>query len=587
MIQIPNYRFRTLMSVDGYEKKSDATACLSRAGAKAIGKEKMAFRPWTVTIGEFLQYATSGHAFCNLFNFDCNQKYWVVTSTGKHYQTYPVYKKGRRAGAMKLNFKSDEFFYGAQVVYIDVDHTRFTNVLDYLQTLTFPPTGVYMSYSDGQPKGKEGVVSRRFRLVYVLDQVYGRDDLKRISSAITDQVIFDTAEPMADDCGERPCQYMNGVYGNNETYMSNFIYTVSDFPQSYDPPSPPPMMSGEDGETEIVFDEDLLREMETYPYAKFMHYHSWQYPYVYRKERPDDWIDGKYQMTDEGYLQLRHYREKVVDGQNRRRKLFKNACLRRLMYPDIDADTLLFNLYVDLCRYFDNSDGVITLDTLIRKVKKAMSMTPEQLRAYCDWEIRWCKENRPRFIIHRSFRGLKGMASSIAKKIRWAEIDRAYDKSLSLKENLETNLTDLDISASTLYRYCKENYIDTDPRPKMTAREKREEKRLEKTRNIERFKDLYDPDLSLRKNLDRLEDAGLKMSMGRLLDWIKKYYIPARTDIEQNPFTGPFNWNPPKMQLWGWPDEDDTYDVPVSDWDREDTFTSSFFQVPHFEFPPF
>ena len=96
------------------------------------------------------------------------------------------------------------------------------------------------------------------------------------------------------------------------------------------------------------------------------------------------------------------------------------------------------------------------------RVKRAMEMTPEQLLAYCDWEIRYWKVNRPAFIIHPSFKGINGIASSIAKKIRWEEIDRMYDKSLSLNENLETNLAELDISARTLYRYCKERFIDTD-----------------------------------------------------------------------------------------------------------------------------
>ena len=596
MIKYPNYRFRTCISVDGYEKKTDATACLSKAGAAAVGKEKMAFRLHTVTIDEFLQYATTGHAFCNLFQFDCDQKYWVTTSTGKHFQTYPVYKTGRRSGAMKLNFKSDEFFYGAQVVYVDVDYTRYVNVMDYLLTLTFPPTGVYMSYSDGIAKGKESVVSRRFRLVYVLDQVYGRDDLKRISSAITDQIIFDTAEPMADDCGERPCQYMNGVYGNNETYTSNFIYTVSDFPQEVDPPLTPPSVQGQ-SEPEIVFNEDLLREMATYSYQDFMHYHSWQYRYVYRTERPDDWIDGMFQLTDENYLQLWYYREKQVDGQNRRRKLFKNACLRRLMYPDIDAETLLFNLYVDRWRFFDNSDGAITLDTLKRKVKQAMGKTPEQLAAYCDREIRWCKEHRPRFITKRGYVTNRGMISHITKRILWAEIDRAYDKSISLKENLDTSLVDLDVSASTLYRYCKERFIDPDPdRPEMTAREKREAKRLEKARNIERFKDLYDPDLSLRKNQEIMEDAGLKMSMGRLVDWIDKYITPEEPSQPKiEPFTSGFTWTAPDYSSWGNPQEDDPFaklfqaakpsEPEPQPGEQQVAFQPFSWEPPHFEFP--
>ena len=583
MITDPNFSFHTYVSVEGYTCKTDATACLSKAGAAAIGKNKMAFLPRYITVDQFLQYATTGHAFCNIFAFDPNQKYWVTTSTGKHFQSYPVYRNGPNKGAMKLSFKSDQFLHGAQAVYVDIDNTRFTAIPDYLATLTYKPTCVYMSFSDGKAKGNPGVVSRRFRLVYVLDQIYEPDDLRRISTGLTEQIVIDTAEPMADDCGERPCQYMNGVYGNNETYRSDIIYTVSDFPQLSDPPSLPP--SVQSSGPAIVFNEELIREMETTDYATVTHYHSWQYPYVYRTERPGEWIDGKYQMTDDNYLQLWYHRERLMDGMHRRRNLFINTCLRRLICPGIDADTLLYNLYIDRERFFDNSDGVLDLKALMLRVKRAMEMTPEQLLAYCDWEIRYWKVNRPAFIIHPSFKGIRGMASSIAKKIRWEQIDRMYDKSLSLNENLETNLAELDISARTLYRYCQERFIETDPDRPMTAREMREEKRQEKARNVELFLDLYNPDMTMRENLDVMKDAGLKMTLGTLHRWIDKY-------IEE-PTSSAFNFEPSNYaappDFCNWVPDLADYGFTVSEWDMpeaketaNDNFWSAHEDIPSF-----
>ena len=219
---------------------------------------------------------------------------------------------------MKLSTKSEQFFRGAQTVFVDVDYTRFTSVYEYISSLIYPPTCVYMSYSDGIAKGKEKVVSRRFRLVYVLDQIVGKDDLRRISQAITDQIVIDTAEPMDDDCGTRPCQYMNGVYGNMETYSSNFIYSVSDFPQQIDPVEEEPLQ----GPGKITFDENLVNDMRNMDYSTFTHYNSQRYPYLYRTEKPE-WQGIGYQLTDENYLQTWFYKEKQVDGQQRRRKLGK------------------------------------------------------------------------------------------------------------------------------------------------------------------------------------------------------------------------------------------------------------------------
>ena len=65
-----NFTFRVNISNDWYEKKTDATACLSLKGAKYLGKEKMAFREYDVTVDQFLEGATKGYTFCNLFEFD-------------------------------------------------------------------------------------------------------------------------------------------------------------------------------------------------------------------------------------------------------------------------------------------------------------------------------------------------------------------------------------------------------------------------------------------------------------------------------------------------------------------------------------
>ncbi len=115
---------------------------------------------------------------------------------------------------MKLNFKSDRFFRGSQTVFVDIDYTRFKTIPEYLECLTLKPTCVYMSYSDRHEK--DGVASRRFRLVYVLNRELNKMNMNIVNRYITDTIIRDTGEPMADDCGTRMSQYFNGVSGNDE-----------------------------------------------------------------------------------------------------------------------------------------------------------------------------------------------------------------------------------------------------------------------------------------------------------------------------------------------------------------------------------
>lgn len=513
MIRFPNFKFRLNVSRDNYVSKADAIACLSKPGAKSLGKEKMAFAVNDVTVSEFLNYALSGHTFCNLFQFDPNQSYWLTTSEGKPYQSNPLYRRGLNSGYMKLDFKSDMFFYGSQVIFVDVDNTRFTDVEDYLNTLSYQPTCVYMSYSDKAQK--HGVVSRRFRLVYVMDNVLNKDEFLSASNAITRQIEIDTAEPMEDDCGTRISQYMNGVWNNLECYQTDIIYSFNDFPiYRTTNTMTQPLQNSTVAQQGPLFDEQMTADMETMDYVRFMHYYSTRYRYVYRTEKPD-WPHITYQLTDENYLQTWYYREKQVDGQHRRTKLYKNACLRRLMYPDIDADTLLFNLYLDMILFFDNSDGVITIDTLKRKVKNAMGRTQEELEDYCKYEITYWRQHRPKFIVNRDYKPSKGQLRAIYQEIRWREIYQVYDKTKTVAENVSIT----GVPLSTLYRFCNDYNINPSPVFHRTKAQLRDDKQQERQRKQQLFAKHYNPDISYRKNQEILSLCGLDLSVETIRKW--------------------------------------------------------------------
>ena len=513
-----NFKFRVNVSNDYYVKKTDASACLSKDGAKSIGKVKMAFREQDVTVDEFLQYALNGYAFCNLFHFDTNQSYWFETGNGQRYQTTPLYKNGKNKGCMRIEFKSDRFFIGAQTVFVDIDLTRFELIPEYLACLTYKPTCVYMSYSDKLEKDK--VTSRRFRMVYVFDRIMGKDDLNVISQTITDSIIRDTGEPMKDDCGTRVSQYFNGVYGNEECYVSDCIYSRLDFPDSLpEVEVVMPEKPTKEKKPEVEFDSQLLHDMGTMDYETFMHYYSWKYRYIYKTQK-DEWIDGLYQLTDDSYIQLWWVRERIKDGHHRRRTLSKFACLRRLMEPDIDQDTLLFNMFVDLHRFIDNSDGIITIETLKRRVKSVVKMSQEELEDYCDYEIGYWKEHRPKFIYHPSVcNKTQWMTGRITTSIRYSEIDGKYDRTRSVRENAET----LEIPVRSLYRYCQDRGIDTNPGKGMTYAQQREANREARLDKKARFMMLYDPTLSLGKNREKMMKEGLKLSKNTIREWSKGY----------------------------------------------------------------
>ena len=511
MIKNDFFTFLTNVSLDNYRSKDEVAACVaSLEKARAYGKEKLAFHEMTVSVRKFLELATNGYAFCNLFDYGSKTRIKVKNKNGTGWKKVsPVYRTGRNKGCMKLFVKSDKYFKGAQTVFVDVDYTQYQEVPDYLEALTLP-TCVYMSFSDKQQKG--GRVSRRFRLVYVFDKILDKKEFNGISHIISHQIEIDTDEVMDDDCGTRRSQYMNGVWGNNEVYCSNIIYSVSDFP-GWDEIS-----IKEDAK--IEYDECMTWQMENLTYQEFMHKNSWR-GYIYQTEK-SDWIDGLYQVPDENYLCLYYCRNKVQDGGHRRKKLFKNACLRLLMCPDMDPDKLLFNLYVDRERFFDNSDGVITIDCLKRRATKALRMTHQELTEYCQLEIDYFK-NRRKFIV-KPGKGIKttlGFNRSIRKQIRWEETDARYDQAKSVKENFDAGIG---IPLSSLYRYAHDREIPTNPSKNMTKREKIAQKRLEKENNRQLFMSLYDPNMSIRQNQAMMEQHGLHLSRGTIDNYVKKYF---------------------------------------------------------------
>ena len=74
MIKISNYKFRINVSLDTYTTKKEATACLSKVGAKTAGKEKMAFIERYVIVDWCLCLAIVAHSYSKFVDIDQNKQ---------------------------------------------------------------------------------------------------------------------------------------------------------------------------------------------------------------------------------------------------------------------------------------------------------------------------------------------------------------------------------------------------------------------------------------------------------------------------------------------------------------------------------
>lgn len=136
--------------------------------------------------------------------------------------------------------------------------------------------------------------------------------------------------------------------------------------------------------------------------------------------------------------------EKCKDGQGRRRRLFINLILRRLIYPQITFEHLLFNAVYELKNYIDN----VNTDDKITKYELAEIA----INAYFEDIEKWSKlknYHKPKYKINKEWcnaHGVKPRQQAIkvrgefnrqAKEKKWSEIDNYYNPTLTNNGNIE------------------------------------------------------------------------------------------------------------------------------------------------------
>lgn len=503
MVVNKDYRFSLSVSREGYSSKEEVTACLTRTGAKKLGKEPMAFKEQTVTVDEFAKYATSGHSFCNLFDID-DRKYAPETKSEKVRLVYKddkgnakdggqylIYKSGKNKGYFKMSAKRGDLFRGSYAIFVDIDRESYSDdIEEYIGALSYTPTVTYTSFSDKVDKERTGY-SRRFRMVYVFDEMLDEETFNNISNYIVADIQDMTNEELYDNCGSSPVQYFNGSNpSENECYCSYNIYSASDFPEF--------LVYSEEDEDDCIcsncdevveFDGDFIEDLKNRKdIDKVLHYwhHKGGYNYF---TKPEIDFEGKSYMKVDNYFELLYNTKKIVDGGKRRKKLLIRAILRRLIKPEVTPDELLYNMIIDVNRFFDNSDGILDLDCLMLRVQRAYCADLQEFKQkYVN--SRTC--NIRSFKINPEIEGKKSVIAKARTEITDNEILSYYDATKSVKENLEVlQSKGIKLGKSRLYEWVKKNNIQT--------------------KSID-FVTKIDLSLSIRGNMKALSEMGFKVT---------------------------------------------------------------------------
>ena len=544
MITNKDFRFNAFISAQQYNNKFEAINAVRGFDYEKQEriKDKMSFRDLSLNLDEFADYILNGYSYCNLFSTKQFENRFGKASfpyKDKTYWGYSVYRNGKNKGCFKVQFKQDKYFLGSYYISVDIDNTRFGSIEEYINKLTYKPTFSYSTYSDSE-------FNRKFRMVYILDRMMDFNQFKFISQIIHKQISIDVNEYVADKCGEKPSQYFNGTI-NGENYKTYNVYNVTDFDSSVleyeeeiDTSDLDDILGFDKEETKetindsvksainnlklkkeeshntisetghllneeetIEFDNVMLKDMEIKSYGRFMYKYGKTYNFYYRTEK-EEWLEnefGMYQYTDENFIGLYWNRTKLKDGNKRRKRLYSRAALRRIIKPSVTPSELLFNLYVDREKFFDNSDEVLSIERLKYNVELAFKKTIEELKEEFRDIIKLSNDRRPSIIVRND------------NKLKKKESHNTISETGHLLNGSKNNK--LSVRNSVLKRgktkYC-----------------------------IGEIRRYYNPESSIRKNLSVLNENGIKISRGTLLTYIEKYEL---NNAEKCPVIAPNEFN--------------------------------------------
>ena len=381
---------------------------------------------------------------------------------------------------------------GAYIVPIDLDERKlnYTQFLEQIKKSDIVPNLAYRTANDGT-KGN------RYRLLYCFDEMITNETLyKQIYDGIIRKIDELTSDKNKDNCGGVITQSFAGTNKIEDIFYndySQFYYNINGIKKQL-------------GIATLNLSDKHIREKEQKPITKkrIIKYDNFDfsdyslminefaddfnkmrltelitkygdiYPNIestaLKQENediafidiPQNYIEIKryWFLTDEG---LKNNKlptiRKISDGMGRRKKLFLNAIIRRLINNNISFDNLLFNIICEFSYFMINDGNKITKKDLFEIVERAFN---DDLSKYNKMII-GNKEKKfvvnPLYCIKHNIS--KQAGRNIAIKQRNAQkIGELYDLNLTDKENIEVMKSyGVEISLKTLRRWRTDNNI--------------------------------------------------------------------------------------------------------------------------------
>lgn len=414
-----DYTFNVSVSATCYKSKKEFV--------EASGKLK--YRKQEVTVSSFCELIKEGRSFCHCFDDD-DEPFTNSTKT-------------------QYNFRYTSY------IAFDIDDSPLP-MENYLTTLSYQPTIAYTTASNG-------IKGNRYRLIYCFDsKIKGKEQYVSL---------FDT---MQTECGigelEDTCTRSTAqpIFGNGMSscrlVCTNYIYTIPTAalgtPSGTRKKVSKQIIKKEE-KSVIVCNDTFMKDFEELSLGKFVSKYCSMYPRI--EESKLSYRNG-YAPIDENYICIYHKWDVAIrrihiwkDGEGRRKRLYTAALIIRKIKPDITAEHLIYCLAYEVSHYYDNSDGVLNQNFILRVAEAALNKPID--------EITIKGHDKRKYKVDMEYwesLGISPKAAVAKAKAVWNDerIGELYDLQLTDEANIKI-MADygLRISLSTLKRWRKKHGI--------------------------------------------------------------------------------------------------------------------------------
>ena len=376
-------------------------------------------------------------------------------------------KKGNQTNFTQHTWK-ETFF-----VCVDIDDCRM-NMDQFISNLTFPPTLFYTTrnHTDKCP---------RFRILYFFSEKITNLQLYQyLYDRIIKQMEIDNNWKSTDNCGRKGTQQMSGNANYNIYYHNNyFIYDLNEFDNVL---MDSPITTNSESIIKRIREEeehyslnDTFQNEEIFQHKEYLdNFFNWnekdvleayreEYPIIFNTPLEEVSDDDPYILLPKNYIEIKYpfsttkgkkHLYQLKDGQQRKRRLFINCILRRLIKRDIKPEHLLNNALWEYKYTIDNSEDSITKKELLNIVINALKANLNEYENLNNY--------KKKFRVNKNYCKKYNLSTSqvrnISRKlIKINEIFSLYDFNLTDKENIKIfKENGIKCSLPTLKRYREE-----------------------------------------------------------------------------------------------------------------------------------